>query len=90
MLLLRRLVSDFFQPAKIHMIESTTGHIYMRREGDDLYLRCNSCGYEESIVGYEQGNRPQFITWLPTLFDREYAKCEKCGKVHDRVVPGAR
>ena len=72
------------------MIEITEGHVTARREGDNLYLKCNACGYEETVINYEGGKQPCFIVWFPIRMNGTvYVKCEKCGKLHERVIPYA-
>ena len=47
------------------MTEITEGHVTARREGDNLFLKCNACGYEETVINYEGGKQPRFIVWFP-------------------------
>ena len=66
------------------------GHVEGERRGDALFLRCTSCGAEELVADYERKD-PQHFLWAPISFDAiERVTCYKCGKKHERVVPGAR
>jgi len=67
------------------------GHVMVTQIADDLHFRCTSCKADETVKNFYDGGRPQRFTYFPAMMDgREYAKCETCGKVHDRIVPGAR
>jgi len=67
------------------------GHVMVTQIGDDLNFRCTSCKAEETVKSFYDGGRPERFTYFPTMMDgREYVKCETCGKVHDRIVPGAK
>ena len=67
------------------------GHVFVRYEGEDMYIKCTICGSEEVVKGHSNGNHPQKFVYQPTRMDgREYVKCESCLRVHDRVVPFAR
>lgn len=72
-------------------MKTITGHIAAERIGNDMKFDCIQCGYTETVVGFANGAQPHKIVWQPTRFDgREYVKCEICGSLHDRVLPGAR
>lgn len=64
---------------------NTIGHVAYERRGHDLYLRCNNCGSNETVVDYENGGRPRFFGW-PSIKadDQEFAKCLRCLMVRDR------
>lgn len=67
------------------------GHVFVRHEGDDMHIKCTSCGVEEVVKNYGNGTQPQKFVYQPTRMDgREYVKCESCYRVHDRVIPHAR
>ncbi len=67
------------------------GHVMVAKINDDLHFRCTLCKADETLKNFHDGGRPERFTYFPTMVDgREYAKCESCGKVHDRIVPGAR
>lgn len=67
------------------------GHVFVRHEGDDMHIKCTSCGAEENVKDYSKGRYPQKFVYQPTRMDgREYVKCESCRRVHDCVVPFAR
>jgi ribosomal protein S26 len=66
------------------------GHVMVTQVADDLHFCCTSCQAKEIVKNFYDGGRPQKFTYMPTMMDgREYVKCETCGKVHDRIVPGA-
>jgi hypothetical protein len=67
------------------------GHVFVRHDGDDMYIKCRLCGVEEAVKDYGNGKHPQKFVYQPTRMDgREYVKCESCRAVHDCVIPNAR
>lgn len=67
------------------------GHVFVRHEGDDIRIKCMSCGAEEVVKNGCNGKQPQKFVYQPVRMDgREYVKCESCRQVHERVVPFAR
>lgn len=72
------------------MPSNLVGHVMVKQDADGLHLRCTSCQTEEIVKNFNDGGRPQKFTYMPIMMScREYVKCEVCGKVHDRIVPGA-
>ncbi len=66
------------------------GHVMVTQVEDELHLRCTSCQTEEVVKNFGNGGIPQKFTYMPIVMScREYVKSEVCGKVHDRIVPGA-
>lgn len=66
------------------------GHVMVKQVADELHLRCTFCQAEEVVKNFGNGDRPQKFTYMPIMMScQEYVKCEVCGKVHDRIVPGA-
>ena len=59
------------------------GHVAYERRGENLYLRCNNCGLEETVVNFEGGGRPRLFGFSGLKSgDIEYAKCHECLMVH--------
>jgi hypothetical protein len=69
------------------MIEITEGHVTARREGDNLFLKCNACGYEEtgltcaSSATSTQPKISHFSAWVITVFFLICCGCSRLMRV---------